>query len=41
MIGAILIVIALAVWLLAFVWAINRDLTKSRKQYEATKLWKN
>jgi len=41
MIGAILIVVSLAIWLLAFVWAINRDITRTRAQYEATKLWKS
>lgn len=40
MIGAILVIVALAVWLVAFVWAIHTDLTKSRKQYEATRLFK-
>jgi hypothetical protein len=39
-IAAILIVVSLAIWLLAFVWAINRDITRSRKQYEATRLFK-
>lgn len=41
MIAAILIVVSLAIWLLAFVWAIDRDITRSRNEYEATKLWKN
>lgn len=40
MIGAILVIVSLAVWLLAFVWAISRDITKSRKQYGPTRLVK-